>query len=99
MNKEEILDAFIQAEKDWSDPIETATQNVTHWGLCGYLLNQGFTAKEIDIYLEPCWLTYRTKKEGGSYHFNGFGDEPQGRKERLDAIRKVITDLKNNQLL
>jgi hypothetical protein len=95
MTKQEILDAFIQAEKDWSEPVEIAMQNRTHWGLCGYLLNQGFTVKEIDIYLEPCWLPYRTK-ERSRYHFNGFGDEPQGRKERLDAVRKVITDLKNN---
>jgi hypothetical protein len=98
MNKQEILDAFIQAEKNWSEPVETVTQNGTHWGLCRYFRDQGFATYEIAIYLEPCWLQYRTKGSSG-YHFNGFGDVPQGRKERLDAIRKVITDLKNNQLL
>jgi hypothetical protein len=95
MTKQEILEAFIQAEKDWSEPTGIAMQNCTHWGLCGYLRNQGFTPDEIEIYLEPCWLPYKTKERSG-YHFNGFGDEPIGRKQRLDAIRKVITDLKNS---
>jgi len=95
MNKQEILDVFIQAEKDWSKPVKTATQNSTHWGLCFYLRIQGFTTEEIGTYLEPHWLPYKTRGKS-CFHFNGLGYEPQGRKERLDVIRRVITHLKNS---
>jgi hypothetical protein len=95
MTKQEILDAFIQAEKDWSKPIGWAQTTNTHWGLCRYFISHmGFSLEQIEEYLQPCWTKYETK-EYGWYHFNGFGNEPQGRAERLDVIRKVINDLKS----
>jgi hypothetical protein len=93
MTKQEILDAFIQAEKDWSEPIKRAQETDTHWGLCLYFRRIGFSWNELNFYLEQRWLRYSTLKS--IYHFNSLGNEPQGRAERLDAIRKVINDLKS----
>lgn len=94
MTKQEILNAFIQAENDWSEPIERASENETDVGLCWYFYyTTNLDDAEIDEFLRPYWVKYRTKTS--AYHFNGHGDEPQGRAERLEAIRKVINDLKN----
>jgi len=95
MTKQEILDAFIQAEKDWSKSIKVLNIPSMQYGLCRYfIIRMGFSLEQMEEYLYPCWTKYKTK-ESGWYHFNSFGNEPQGRAERLDAIRKVINDLKS----
>jgi hypothetical protein len=95
MNKQEILDAFIQAEKDWSTTVNQGSAR-THWGLCLYfceILNAPI--EMVEMYLMPRWIKYRTITNRKSLHFYAFGDSSQGRLERIEAIRKVINDLKN----
>jgi hypothetical protein len=96
MNKQEILDAFIQAEKDWSEPIEGAYQNYTEDGLCWYFSrNQSIEPDLIDSVLRPIWQKHRVRLNCDyGLDFNGYGHYSQGRAERLEAIRKVINDLK-----
>ena len=95
MTKQEILAAFEQAEKDWSLPIETAFEIETHLGLCWYFVAElDLYEDDIREFLMPLWLKYQTRM-GSAYNFNGYGDDKQGRAERLEAIKKVIIDLKN----
>ena len=95
MTKQEILNAFLQAEKDWSEPIEQASENYTHWGLCAYFrIVQDMNDHIQYLHLKPLWIKYRNSFDE-PYHFTSLGDEPQGRAERLEVIRKVINDLKN----
>jgi len=95
MTKQEILDAFIQAEKDW-DHTEKGRDSYTHRGLCFYFwMGMMLHSDDVLRYLMPYWEKYKTREEN-KYHFNGLGVEPQGRAERLYAIRKVINDLKSD---
>lgn len=96
MNKYEILSAFIQAEKDWSEPIDVAFDNKTEEGLCWYfIVNQAIEKRLINDVLRPIWQEYKTNEtpEFGMDFF-GYGYTTHGRRERLEAIRKVINDLK-----
>ena len=94
MTKKEILNAFLQAEKDWSEPITKAIKTHTHWGLCSYFwIIQDIDSDIQKKHLKPLWGKYRTEFET-LFHFWSYGDDPKGRAERLDAIRKVINDLK-----
>jgi hypothetical protein len=81
MTKQEIIAAFEQAEKDWSEGRNKYSC------LCWYF---GYYYSIDDVYehLQPLWLKHRTHK--GMFHFNT-------REERLHAIRQVLNDLKNEQ--
>ena len=89
MSKQEIVQAFTQAEIDFSNPMNSTNDiGSRDISLCSYFRNcQDLDYHQIHKILEPLWLKYRTiNKYMGFYVFNN-------RKERLDAIRKVITDL------
>ena len=94
MTKQEMLDAFIQAEKDWSEPSKTSIEKHTNWGLCWYFIGKQNLKDEQMYNLKIYWIKYRTTYVS-TMHFRGFGWQEQGRQERLEAIRKVIIDLKN----
>ena len=79
MNKKEILQAFKQAEIDYS-------KSIKYKGLCCYfVLGQSITVLLLHEFLIPLWFKYSTQR-GSIYHF-------KNNQERLDAIRKVISDL------
>lgn len=83
MEKQEILKAFKQAEVDWCKPIK-------YKGLCSYfVLHQNIRLYLLYDFLIPLWLKYSTEKDS-LYHF-------KNNEQRLDAIRKVIKDLENQQ--
>jgi hypothetical protein len=87
MEKKEILQAFKQAEIDWSKDYNTETNKYVNWGLCRYFGGRfDFDTNEIN-FLKHFWLKYATTPDN-KFHFNN-------RKERLEAIRKVINELEN----
>ena len=91
---EEKLLAFLWAETDWSKPINECDECGTDKGLCKYfLLYQGIPKKDVTEFLMPLWVPYKTKKDD-KYHFCGYGTDPQGRAERLEVIRKIIKELR-----
>lgn len=93
MNKQEILKAFRQAEKDWSEPIIDCYKNDTHLGLCNYFQMKGYFQKTVS--LSKYWRKYKTEYFG-VYDFYMTGSYISGRQERLEAIRKVIQDLEKS---
>ena len=91
MTKKEIIAAFEQAEKDWRRPqrwwqMERGIRD----GLCHYFASR-FNLSNFDVALnlKPLWIKYRTI-EDSNFHFNN-------REERLEAIRRVLNDLKENK--
>jgi hypothetical protein len=81
MEKKEILQAFKQAEIDYSK------HQVLDLGLCCYFMEiQSIKPMVMHQFLKPLWKKYATKSE--IMHFNN-------NKERLEAIRKVINELEN----
>ena len=95
MTKEEILSLFKQAEKDWKRPQRWwQKERGIDRGLCYYFaVRHNLKWYETAEFLKPCWLKYRTTKMS-IYHFTShFRNPKQARKERLEAIRKVIRDL------
>jgi hypothetical protein len=95
MNKEEILSLFKQAEKDWKRPQRRWQKNkYINRGLCYYFTNKHNLNFSIIVkFLEPYWLKH-SFKENEYFHFTNPRNNPkQARKERLEAIRKVIKDL------
>lgn len=80
MEKKEILEAFKQAEIDWS-------KNNLDSSFCFYfVLSQNLSFRnQVEKFLQPLWFKYRTVKNS-AFHFNN-------RQERLKAIRKVINEL------
>ena len=86
-----------QALKDGEAPYQGMLKSrSTHSGLCVYF------KKEHDINFfrtdNPPWAKYATRPihlEG--LHFEGFGFEIQGRRERVIAIKGMIQDLKEKQ--
>jgi hypothetical protein len=96
MTKQEILTAFQQAEKDWKRPFSNYDNFDTAFGLCNYFaINQRYSQDNIEKYLRPLWKKYATKASF-MYDFYLSGTLPQGREERLTAIRMVIDDLTYN---
>lgn len=88
MEKKEILQAFKQAEIDWSKPIEEIFENNTYSGLCWYFeKEQCINPSLVHYFLKPLWKKFITKNHG-LYHF-------YNNQERLEAIRKVINELEN----
>lgn len=89
MEDKKILFYFEQAQKDWSRPqwmCGLFGWNHTKHGLCAYFkLRHAVSWEDLDI-LRQKWHVHR-KVSLLSYHFNN-------RKERLEAIKKVIIDLK-----
>jgi hypothetical protein len=95
MNKRRILNAFREAEIDWSKPLSEYYNNDTVCGLCLYFSRKGYNEK-LFFELQKCWLKYATKNPNKhSYHFHSWGSSSIGRAERLDAIRKVIKDVES----
>lgn len=93
MNRRKILDAYKQAEIDWSKPQCECHENNTHIGLCLYFSRKGYHGKLFSE-IQKCWLKYATKNPNKhTYHFYFRGYTEKGREQRLDAIRKVIKDL------
>lgn len=93
MTTKEILAIYKIAEKHWSRPewlCNLIGWNNTNGGLCNY-----FGWQQIKYYysnsFSMLWIKYRTT-ECDVHHFNN-------RKERLQAIRKVIKDLENEKRL
>jgi hypothetical protein len=89
MNKKGILAVLRRAEKHWSRPVwlcKILGWNHTRHGLCWYFTE--ITNSDCYLSLNQLWLPYRTKM--GVFHFHT-------REERLEAIRKVIKDLENEQ--
>lgn len=83
MEKKEILQAFKQAEIDWSE--NYYGDNI---GLCTYFKCIKFkTQYAVDEYLKPFWFKFATRPNR-VFHF-------RNQEERLDAIRKVINELEN----
>lgn len=93
MTKQEIIKAFEQAEKDWSKKKKwwnfyMPKHNETDCGFCAYfILKHNIDSYVIEGHLEPLWIKYRTTEHFKVYHFNN-------REERLEAIRKVLNDLR-----
>jgi len=88
MNKEEIIKAFKLAEKHWSRPEWLCVIlgfNGTTSGFCNYFSRQGCCCI---LCLQNKWIKYRTTESYRMYHFNS-------RKERLQAIRNILKDLKS----
>ena len=92
MNNKEILAIYKIAEKDWRRPVwlcKILGWNDTETGLCWY-----FESKHRLYFMSKSfvklWIPYRTNYSKLDYHFHT-------RKERLQAIRKVIKDLENEQ--
>ena len=79
MEKKDILQAFKQAEIDWSK------KDFEDMGFCFYFLSNQLIKRGImDEFLKPLWKKYATKSS--MFHFNN-------KKERLEVIRKVIKEL------
>lgn len=94
MTKPRILELFLQAEKDWGKPFDIDNDNRTQFGLCYYYFEQ-LDAAELEI-LRSHWGKYSTvKPKGIDYDFRYLGSNEIGRAERLEAIRKVIKELRN----
>jgi hypothetical protein len=94
MSNKEILAIYKIAEKHWSRPAWLCWilgWNETECGLCWYFgKKHNLHYYNIDSSDAP-WVKYKTKTRlFGLYHFHT-------RKERLQAIRKVIKDLENEQ--
>ena len=95
MTKEEILRLFKQAEKDWKRPQRWWQKyRYIEIGLCYYFVKR----HDINIYtvrefLEPYWLKHSTEKYSRFHFTSPYLNQKQARKERLEAIRKVIRDL------
>jgi hypothetical protein len=95
MSKRRILNAYRQAEIDWSKPLSEHYYCNTACGLCLYFSRKGIERK-LFFKLEKCWRKYATKNPiQHTYHFHGWGSSSIGRAERLDAIRKVIKDVES----
>ena len=92
MSNKEILAIYKIAEKHWSRPAWLCWilgWNDTETGLCAYFFHQYRDPwKSEPLILR--WIKYRTNYSKSDYHFHT-------RKERLQAIRKVIKDLENEQ--
>ena len=91
MSNKDILAIYKIAEKHWSRPAWLCSilgWNDTNKGLCCYFRRKHseYCYSNSFSYL---WIDSRTKFRG-CYHFHT-------RKERLEAIRKVIKDLENEQ--
>lgn len=88
MEDKEILFYFEQAQKDWSRPkwmCYLFGGNHTEHGLCSYfILKHGLLSGEV-VQLQNQWRRHSVKI--GFYDFNN-------REERVQAIKKVIADLK-----
>lgn len=87
MSNKEILAIYKKAEKHWSRPIwlcKLIGWNHTKGGLCVYFQQKHRNYYFISLW-ECLWIKYKTTFDE-PYHFNN-------RKERLEAIRKVIKDL------
>ena len=102
MNKEEILLAFLKAKKHWGRSLlwcNIYRYNYTYLGFCSYFYRQGYSYEDIDLYLKPLWVEFKTIEypKGGVkplLDFNGLGCLKKGRTERLLAINKIIKKLK-----
>ena len=81
MTKQEIIAAFEQAEKDWSN-------NDLRYLCCYFEINLDISHDDVTKYLHPLWRKYITRR--GFVQFDN-------REERLHAIRQVLNDLKNEQ--
>jgi hypothetical protein len=91
MNNKEILEIYKIAKKHWSRPAWLCWifgWNYTYYGLCYYFQVQ-HTKYYCSPYFKELWYPCRTI-QFNAYHFNT-------RKERLQAIRKVIKDLENER--
>ena len=91
MSNKEILAIYKTAEKHWSRPAWLCWifgWNYTYYGLCYYFQVQ-HTKYYCSPYFKELWYPCRTI-QFNAYHFNT-------RKERLQAIRKVIKALENEQ--
>lgn len=89
MEDKEILFYFEQALKHWGRPAFICNifgWNNTESGLCNYFIKQHNVPLEEMYALYDKWNPYRTVKDR-FYDFNN-------RKERVQAINKVIADLK-----
>jgi hypothetical protein len=79
MEKKDILEAFKQAEIDY-------TKSKVKGCFCFYfLLDQDLNNSQVEGFLMPLWKKYATTPDR-AFHFNN-------RQERLEAIRKVINEL------
>jgi hypothetical protein len=90
MTNKEILTIYKKAEKHWRRPewlCKILDWNYIQYGLCWYF-RRTYSIKVHGYlpYLEDLWIKHKTTSQGSVYDFNN-------RKERLEAIRKVIKDL------
>jgi hypothetical protein len=92
MSNKEILAIYKIAEKHWSRPAWLC--KILGWNGTKTILQSYFFRKHkkywYSKYFKCLWLPYRTTENGELDHF-------RTRKERLQAIRKVIKDLENEQ--
>jgi hypothetical protein len=83
MNKQQIIAAFEQAEKDWSEG-----RNEERYLCCYFEFKLDISRDYVDKDLQPLWRKYITRR--GFVQFDTH-------EERLHAIRQVLNDLKNEQ--
>lgn len=90
---------FERALIDWLADYNPVTfrGKITRLGLCHYF-NQLWFDNSIEYVandLREYWVEFRTRDKAGSsgFDFPGYGYEPEGRKERVEALRKTIDKL------
>lgn len=94
--KELTLEILEKALEDWRKPISMCQENHTNLGLCHYfnvvhnIKCYGFNRLTAPWYKYVAFYVWL-------YHFNGIGEEKQGRYERIQAIKGMIKDLKEKQ--
>lgn len=92
MKTKELLPIFEKAVEYWSKPYD-CSDHATICGLCLY-----FSIKHPKINYKrvfmPYWIKYRTTSIVCIYHFYGTGADPLGRNERIEALKKVVEDIK-----
>ena len=91
MDSERIKSLFKKAERDfslnWFIRILYGIYDVTDYGFCKYFrVAHNLTEEEVEKYMEPIWLPFRTKC--GAFHFHN-------NKERVKALRKINKILEN----
>lgn len=95
MTEKEELDLYREALVDWEQPIECCHSNFTEYGFCWYFR-----------YIHDMWLYNGTFKialpilfeqrvYNASFHYNELGDRPEGRQQRVQALKNAIEILEN----
>jgi hypothetical protein len=90
MTKKEVVEAFKQAEIEWSNNLNDNEELPRNLGLCSYFRYwQKIHYCDVYKFLQPLWIKFSSNEPYlDAYAFNS-------QKERLEAIRNVIKDLEN----